>query len=43
MSRKAVLSVVLLAFVVSVLGCSSPTTTPKPNPASGGGSNTTAP
>lgn len=40
MLRKVVLSVVLLAFVVSVLGCGAPPSTPKPNPPKNG-SNTT--
>jgi hypothetical protein len=43
MYRKVVLSLVTLAFVVSVLGCSPPASTPKPNPPSKGGSNTTNP
>jgi hypothetical protein len=41
MIRKVVCSLVLLAFVVSVLGCSAPTSTPKPNPAKNPNSNTT--
>ena len=43
MYRKVVVSLVMLAFVVSVLGCSPPASTPKPNPPSKGGSNTTTP
>jgi hypothetical protein len=43
MSRKVVLSLVMLAFVVSVLGCAPPEGTPKPNPSPNKGSNTTTP
>lgn len=43
MYRKVVLSLVMLAFVVSVLGCAPPESAPKPNPPSKGGSNTTTP
>jgi len=39
MFRQVVASLVMLAFVVSILGCSAPSSTPKPNPAKN--SNTT--